>query len=303
MKWFNNLLSKTVPLMPKIMVHMVAKKYIAGTNLEQAVSEIKKLNQKKYATTTDVLGENIPNIAAAQKPVQSYLKLIEKIKEEDLDSGISVKLSQLGLTIDEEQAWKNFELILNKAKEKGIFLRIDMEDSPWTDQTIGFYRRARQIYSNCGTVIQAYLFRSLKDVQHLINEGQTNLRICKGIYKEPAEISFHDKQKINDNFFSLVKYCLENDAYVGIATHDLALIERCEQYITENKIPGDKYEFQALLGVPVKKTLNRLIDAGHKVRYYVPFGEDWYPYSMRRLKENPAIAGYIFKDFFKRSND
>src|SRR6056297_1931909 len=250
MKWFNNFLSKTVPLMPKFMVGMVAKKYIAGTTLQQAVQEIKKLNEKKFLTTTDVLGENIPDIEAAQKPVKSYLELIETIRKEELDSGISVKLSQLGLTIDEEQAWKNFETIMVKAQEKQVFLRIDMEDSPWTDQTLGFYRRLRQIYPNTGTVIQAYLFRSLKDVQHLIAEAETNLRICKGIYKEPADISFQDHQKINDNFFSLVKYCLENETYVGIATHDLDLIERCEQYIKDNKIPRDKYEFQALLGVP-----------------------------------------------------
>ncbi len=302
MKWFNNLLTKVVPIMPKFMVGLVAKKYIAGINLDEAVKEIQQLNHEKFLTTTDILGENIPDIRAAQKPVSAYLELLDRIKKEQLNSGISVKLSQLGLTHDAEQAWQNFHKILMRAKNHNIFLRIDMEDSPWTDQTIGFYRRARDEYSNTGTVIQSYLFRSERDIKEMIADGKTNLRICKGIYKEPADISLQDRDDISDNFFNLVKICLDNDTYVGIATHDLDLIARCEAYIADQNIAPNKYEFQALLGVPVKHTLERLVKAGHTVRYYVPFGQDWYPYSMRRLKENPDIAGYIFKDFFKIKN-
>jgi len=299
MKWFNNILAKVVPIMPKWSVSLVAKKYIAGVTLEETIQEIKKLNAYNFLATADVLGENIPDIESAEKPVNYYLELLDSLKKEQLNSGISVKLSQLGLTIDEQKAWKNFQKVLTKAKENDIFLRIDMEDSPWTDKTIGFYQRARDEYEKTGTVIQSYLFRSENDIKELIFDGQTNLRICKGIYKEPADISFQNKKEISDNFFNLVKLCLVNDAFVGIATHDLQLINRCEKYITDNKIPNDKYEFQTLLGVPIIKTLKRLISEGHNVRYYVPFGSDWYPYSMRRLKENPDIAGYVFKDFFK----
>jgi len=303
MKLFNQFLSKTVPLMPKFFVGLVAKKYVAGVTLEKAVRKIKELNEEGFLATTDVLGENIPNLEAAQKPLAAYLELLETIDRQQLNTGISVKLSQLGLNLNEEKAWENFDKVLQKAKELDIFVRLDMEDSPWTDKTIGFYRRAREIYAKTGTVIQSYLFRSEKDIKELIFDGPTNLRICKGIYKEDDSISYQEKQEISDNFFRLVKLCLENDSYVGIATHDLDLIARCEEFITSQNISRDKYEFQALLGVPVKKTLERLAAAGHQVRYYVPFGSDWYPYSMRRLKENPDIAGYIFKDFFKIGND
>jgi len=287
-----------VPHMPRFAVGIVAKKYIAGVTLDETVVAIKKLNEDGFLTTTDILGENIPDIEASQKPVNAYLELLDTIKECNLNSGISVKLSQLGLTHDIEMAWDNFQKIINKAKNLNIFVRIDMEDSPWTDHTLGFYRRARTEYQNIGTVIQAYLFRSNIDIKEMIMDGKTNLRICKGIYKEPKDISMHDRSEISNNFFNLVKLCLDNHAFVGIATHDLELIERCKIYIYEQNITKDKYEFQALLGVPVRNTLKRLVSEGHQVRYYVPFGEDWYAYSMRRLKENPDIAGYVFKDLF-----
>ena len=215
MKVFNNLLSVVVPKLPKFFVGFVARKYIAGITLDQAISKMKQLNKEGFLLTTDVLGENIPNIKSAKKPVHSYLELLERIKNENVTSGISVKLSQLGLTIDEEKAWENFEQILIKAKELDIFLRIDMEDSPWTDMTIGFYRRARDFFDKTGTVIQAYLYRSENDIKEMIYDGNTNLRICKGIYKESKNISFQEKQEISENYFKLVKLCLDNDAFVG----------------------------------------------------------------------------------------
>ncbi|MBN2281871.1 MAG: proline dehydrogenase family protein [Candidatus Marinimicrobia bacterium] len=299
MKWFNNFLTTLVPFMPRMLVGLIARKYIAGKTLDEATIEIKKLNEEGFLTTADILGENIGDTKAAQKPVQSYLTLLQKIKDAGLLSGISIKLSQLGLTHDVEKAWENFHQILMKAKELHLFIRIDMEDSPWTDQTIGFYRRARDEYENVGTVIQAYLYRSEKDIKEMIFDGPTNLRICKGIYREPEDISIKDKEAVRQNYFNLVKLCLDNDTFVAIATHDIELINTCEAYLKNNDIAKEKYEFQALLGVPVKKTMQKLLAEGHRVRYYVPFGQDWYPYSMRRLKENPSIAGYIFKDFFK----
>lgn len=299
MRWFNNFLMNVVPYFPRWGVGLVARKYIAGENLEEATEEIKALNNKGFLATTDVLGESIENIEESQEPVENYLVLLDTIEELDLNTGISVKLTQLGLKIDKEQAWSNFHRILQKSKDKNIFLRIDMEDATCTDDTLEFYNRARQEYEHVGTVLQSYLYRSERDVNELVEEGDTNLRICKGIYKESPQISYQDKDLISNNFFKLVKLGLEKEVYTAIATHDLDLIDRCENFITANNIPQDRYEFQALLGVPVEKTLRRLLEEGHTVRYYLPYGKDWYAYSMRRLQENPDLAGYIFKDFFK----
>jgi proline dehydrogenase len=299
MEWFNNFLMTVVPYFPKWAVGIVAKKYIAGETIEEAVEEIVQLNKNGFLATTDVLGENINSKEDAAIPVENYLELLDTIDQENLNSGISLKLTQLGLKIDKELAWNNFAKVLDKAKSRDIFLRIDMEDSSCTDDTIEFYRKARRKYKRTGTVFQSYLYRTEKDIEDLMEEAPTNLRICKGIYKEPPEISYQDEDLVSNNFFKMVRLCLENDVYTAIATHDLELIQRCEDFIRDNDINPGNYEFQALLGVPVENTLKRLIDEGHKVRYYVPFGEEWYAYSMRRLQENPDLAGYIFKDFFK----
>ena len=207
-------------------------------------------------------------------------------------------LSQLGLELDEATAWRNFERILMRVREKEVFLRIDMEDSSLTDKTLEIFKRARSLYANIGIVLQACLFRSLDDLEYLLPLG-VNVRICKGIYKEPAEIAYQSKAEINWNFMQMISACLNGDGYAAIATHDLNLIRECESFIHENQIPDTHFEFQALLGVPVQNTLKRLVQDGRKVRLYVPYGRDWYTYSLRRLRENPDIAGYVFRDFFK----
>lgn len=299
MEWFNNFLLNVAPLAPKWAIRLVAKKYFAGETIDTVVDEIQNLNQGNFLTTTDILGENVETIKEAQEPVEKYENLIERISTENLNSGLSLKLTQLGLKIDKEKAWENFTQLLEKTNQNDIFLRIDMEDSSCTDDTLEFYQRARKKYPNTGAVLQSYLYRSENDLLELVENGATNLRICKGIYTEPPEISYQDKDLISENFFKLVRLGLENDVYIGIATHDLELIERCENFIENNDIESQNYEFQALLGVPVDRTLKRLRDNGHKVRYYVPYGKEWYAYSMRRLQENPDLAGYIFKDFFK----
>lgn len=296
--WFNNFLVKAVPLMPKIFIGLVAKKYVAGKSIDDAVSTVRKLNNEGITATIDLLGEHINDLSEAETPLQMYLDLIEAIEKENIDSNVSLKLSQFGLELDHDATWKNFEKILSKIREKDNFIRIDMEDSSVTDITLDIFKRAKSLYPKVGIVLQAYLFRSMDDLKALLPLG-INIRICKGIYKESSEIVYQDPQEIRENFFNLVKFILDNNGYAAIATHDLYLINQCKKYINDNKIPSDRYEFQALYGVPIKKTLSRLVNDGHKVRVYVPFGEDWYAYSIRRLKENPDIAGYIFKDFFK----
>lgn len=299
MDWFNNFLMAVVPYAPRKTVGLIAKKYIAGETIEETVKEITEMNKNGFLATTDVLGESIATIEEAQQPINNYLELIDTIEQNNLDTRVSLKLTQLGLKIDQAQAWQNFLKILNKVREKDVFLRIDMEDASCTDDTLEFYQKARSKYDRIGTVIQSYLYRSENDIKNLIAKGKTNLRICKGIYKESPDISYQNNQRISDNFYQLVRLCLEKNIYTAIATHDLELIERCENFILDNDINPEQYEFQALLGVPIENTLQHLVNRGHKVRLYVPFGNDWYAYSMRRLKENPDIAGYIFKDFFK----
>ena len=277
---------------------LVAKKYVAGKSINDAVSAARELNKEGIAGTIDLLGEDINDLSEAIPPLQMYLDLIEAIEKENIDSNVSLKLSQFGLELDSDATWRNFKKIISKIHEKDNFLRIDMEDSSVTDIILDIFKRSKSLYPKVGVVLQAYLHRSMDDLKALLPLG-LNIRICKGIYKESPEIAYQNPQEIGENFLNLVKSILDNNGYAAIATHDLYLINQCEKYINDNKIAVDRYEFQALYGVPIKKTLSRLVNDGHKVRVYVPFGEDWYAYSMRRLKENPDIAGYVFKDFFK----
>jgi proline dehydrogenase len=298
MKWLNKAILTMMPLIPKFFVGMVAKKYIAGVTLEEAVAKVKILNQQGFVFTMDVLGESVTKKEETLEPLRMYLEVLEAIHKEKLDGNISLKLTQFGLTIDPEFCWNNIKTILDKAKEYNIFVRIDMEDSSVTDATLDIYRRAKAYYSNIGTVIQGYLHRSADDVQKLVKEG-VNLRICKGIYKESYNIAFQDRSEIRDNTINLIRYLLNNNQYVAIASHDLQIINEVRQYIESKNIPKDRYEFQSLLGVPIDNTLKDLLANGYKVRYYIPFGTEWYAYSTRRLYENPDLGGYIFKDFFK----
>lgn len=297
-KWFNNFLVTVVPLLPRIFVGFVARKYVSGDTIEEALVSLRTLQAEGYRTTTDILGEHIHYLEETEPVTNMYIELTDQIAREQLPSGISLKLSQLGIELDRDVAWYNFHRILEAAMQKRLFVRIDMEDSSLTDITLDFYERARQIYNRVGFVLQAYMHRSASDLERLLAPG-VNVRICKGIYKESPQIALQNPDDIRTNFVKLVRMLLENGRYAAIATHDLKLIETCKQYIIQNDISPDRYEFQALYGVPIDGTLRQLQAEGHRVRIYLPFGKEWYPYCMRRLKENPDIAGYIFKDFFK----
>ena len=245
----------------------------------------------------DLLGEDIKDANETEEVKNGIISILRAINEKKLDSNLSIKPTQLGLKIDKELAYENIHAVLDEARKSGNFVRIDMEDATTTEDTIAIYRCLRKEgYNNTGVAIQAYLHRSETDVQALVKEG-TNLRICKGIYNESPTIAYKDRQEIRKNFLKLLRIVFEGGSYVGIATHDDFLIDGAYQLIQEFGLDRTKYEFQMLLGVREKRR-DEIVRNGHRLRVYVPFGEKWYAYSMRRLKENPHMAWYITKAIF-----
>lgn len=296
MNLFNQLIVKFVKLLPKAVVFVFAKRYIAGVKLDDAVSAVKELNKKGIIATMDVLGEAVSSKKECEEAKKECFDVLEAIEKNKLNSNLSLKPTQLGLGIDENFCYDLVCEILDKAKSYNNFVRIDMEDSPFTDATIKLFNRVREKYDNVGIVVQAYLKRTLNDVKELDKSG-TNYRLCKGIYVEPAEIAYKEYQKVRENFLDILKQMLDDGNYVGIATHDDYLVENSYKILKEKNIPKDKYEFQMLYGV--KESLrDRINSDGHKLRVYVPFGEHWYKYSIRRLQENPNMAWYIVKSLF-----
>ena len=257
---------------------------------------VKDLNSKGIYATLDVLGESVKNKEDAEAAKNKCLIVLDTILENNLKANLSIKPTQMGLSIDEEFTFKQIDELVEKAKKINNFVRIDMEDSQYTDKTISLFEKLKKNYNNVGIVLQAYLKRTFDDAV-ILGRLNTNYRLCKGIYIEPASIAYKDKQKIRENYLETLHVILKSGNYVGIATHDEYLINEAYRIIKELNIPKDKFEFQMLLGV--REDLRDKINAdGYKIRIYVPFGEDWYAYSIRRLKENPQIAGYIFKNIF-----
>ncbi len=298
MNLFNKAVVTVLPFLPRSFVAMFSSRYIAGEKLEDAVATIRNLNSHEIMATIDLLGENITQQEEATRDKEMWFRILDTIEREKLDSNISIKLTQLGLKLDKEFCARNVQEIVAYAHKYGNFVRIDMEDSTCTDDTLDILYRMRQDYDNVGVVIQAYLKRSEADIRELARQG-INVRICKGIYNEPPEIAFKDKEAIRQNYLRLLNIMFENNAYVGIATHDRFLIERALQEIQEREIAPDRYEFQMLLGVGDEYRLE-LVQMGHRLRVYVPFGEQWFAYSLRRMKENPQVAGYVIKNLFKK---
>ena len=283
-------------MMPRSIVWAFSKKYIAGKSLEEAVNLAKKLNEKGIHATIDVLGEAITNKDEAVESKVECIQVLNSIEENKLMANLSLKPTQLGLNLDEKFAYEQTKEILEQAKSLKNFVRLDMEDSPYTDATINLYKKLLSDYGNVGIVVQAYLKRTFDDVV-LLNKLGTNYRLCKGIYIEPQNIAYKERQVIRDNYVKLLEAMFKSGNYVGIATHDEYLIDEAYKLIKELKIPKDKFEFQMLLGVR-EDLRDKINEDGYKIRIYVPFGEHWYKYSVRRLKENPTIAGHVFKNLF-----
>jgi proline dehydrogenase len=283
---------RLLPAVPKPVVQLFSARYIAGARLADAVRVVKRLNAEGKMATIDVLGEDVTNPDEAQVIVQAYLDVLDTIAEEGLDSNISVKPTALGLDLATELCHDNLEILIRRAQTYGNFVRIDMEDSATTDDTLRIYRGLREEgHENVGVVLQAYLRRTLDDV-HALADLQPNVRLCKGIYVEPPSIAFTDDDSVRANFLRCLDALFNARAYVGVATHDEWLIRESLRRIEERKLGPDEYEFQMLLGVREERA-TELVREGHRLRVYVPFGEHWYQYSLRRLQENPAMAGTV----------
>jgi proline dehydrogenase len=289
-------IANSVPAIPRPVVRRISRRYIAGDTLEEAVATVRDLNRSGCVATIDLLGESTESKADAARTLREYEKVIDVLDKHNLESGISVKLTGLGLTINEELCRANLEQIVSYAGEKGRFVRVDMEDSPYTSVTLDMVIDLHERHENVGAVIQAYMRRSLDDVVRLTEAG-ISVRLCKGIYDEPRRIAYKDFDTVRENYRLLLEELLRGGSYVGIATHDEFLVWHALRLIHQLEVPKDRYEFQMLLGVD-EELRGILVGAGHKLRVYVPFGKDWYEYSSRRLKENPKIAGYVAKDVF-----
>jgi proline dehydrogenase len=298
MNLINQLIVQTLPLIPKPIVGYFSSRYISGDKLEDAVRVTQKLNRLGACATLDVLGESVSRREESTAFADQYRQVLDTIVREKLDANISLKPTQMGLKLDREFCLETIRGVVTHAKERGIFVRIDMEDHPFTDDTFWIYRNFKEEGLNVGTVIQSRLRRTDADLDFLI-PMKANLRLCKGIYNEPRDIAYTDKEIIRKNFLHLLDRLLSGGCYIGIATHDEQLVWGALRIIRNLGLPRDRYEFQMLLGVD--EELRRIIiNAGHKLRVYVPFGSQWYPYSVRRLKENPQMAGYVLQNIFKR---
>jgi proline dehydrogenase len=293
MSAFNRVLVTGLPIVPKPLVGRVASRYVAGETLEDAVRVVRALNQQGAMATIDVLGEEVKEREKATAAVEEYLRVFDAIQREGIDSNVSIKLTLLGLKIDEGFCRDNVACIAETAKRHGNFVRIDMEDHTCTDATLRIYRELHASYGNLGCVLQAYMRRTLKDIDDLPDQG-ASVRLCKGIYVEPRKIAWKGHETVRANYVLALEKLIVQGVYVGIATHDEYLVCRATGLLDEHGLPPDRYEFQMLLGVD--EELRRiLIDAGHRLRVYVPYGRDWYPYSMRRLRENPEVARHVLR--------
>jgi len=295
-KLINKILVPTIQILPKRIIKVFANKYIAGDKLSDAVDTVMRLNDKKLMATVDVLGEFILNKNEAIKSKDENLGVLDAIQKNKLDCNLSIKLTMLGLQLDYNFCLCLVREILEKAKSINCFVRIDMEDSSVTDLTIKIFEEVKKSFDNTGIVIQAYLRRSEKDILRLTQIG-ANFRICKGIYIEPEEIAFKDADEIRRNYLKILHLAFERKSYCGIATHDEYLIREAVKMVKEMKLKNNEYEFQMLLGVR-ENLRDGAVEKGHRMRVYVPFGERWYEYSIRRFKENPNVAGQVLKSIF-----
>lgn len=307
MSLFDRLVAASLPFVPKPVVRMFSRPYIAGEDLADMVAVVKALNQEGAMATVDVLGEDTRDRQQAAQTVAEYRRVIDAIAEQRLDCNISIKLTAFGLLIDRSVCAENLRAILGAARERGLFVRIDMEDSSVTSLTLELYLEARREFHNVGPVLQAYLRRTLADARALLKAHESlagpplNVRLCKGIYNESPQVAFKDREVVRRSYANLLDLFLSQGAYVGIATHDQPLLYEGLRLVDRHRLAAGQYEFQMLHGV-IPETRRLLLGEGHPLRVYVPYGEHWYGYSVRRLRENPQIAGHVLRNLTSRGH-
>ena len=299
---FNKFIAAILPWFPKKFIWIFSKAYISGVTVDDAMRVSKDLNSKNVKVTLDVLGEFIKTLEEAEFNKKEYIDLIEISHKNSINGNFSVKPTSFGLLIDKDICYSHIREIVAKAASYNNFIRIDMEDSPCTDDEIELFRKLKAEFpSNVGLVLQAYLKRTLEDIKKMSDLNvpvcSLNFRLCKGIYIEPAAISYKKYEDINLHYLEDLEYMLKNKIYVGIATHDKPLIEGAYKLIEKYSVPKNMYEFQMLYGV-TPKLRESIVNEGHTMRVYVPFGKQWFGYSTRRLKENPKMASHIIKAIF-----
>lgn len=301
---FNKMIAKMLPHMPQKFVWIFSKRYVAGKTLEEAIKACKELNAEGIKITLDVLGEFINTIEEAEANKNEYFEVIETAQKNNIDGNYSLKPTMFGLLIDKDICYKYIREIVAKAASYNNFVRVDMEDTQCTDMEIELYRKLKKEFpKNVGLVVQAYLKRTIKDIEAMLDmhseEVPLNYRLCKGIYNEPKELAYKNYEEINEHFLEDLDFMFKNKVYPGIATHDKPIVEGAYKLIEKHNVPKDKYEFQMLLGV-TPDLRKSILEKGHTMRVYVPYGTKWFAYCTRRLKENPKMAGMIIKAIFIR---
>ena len=292
---FSRLVVATLPLIPRFLVGRVAARYVAGDSRKAALRTVSELNDSGAMATLDLLGEEVSERSKAEAAVAEYVRLFEEIDRLGLDSNVSIKLTLAGLKIDEAFCLENADKIACSAKRFGNFVRIDMEDRTCTDPTLRIYHELQSRHGNLGAVLQSYMRRTLRDIDDLPDKA--NVRICKGIYIEPRRVAWKGYETVRLNFIAALEKMFSRGVYVGIATHDEYLVAAAVALIDKYGLEPENYEFQMLLGVD--EDLRRiLLEGGHRLRVYVPYGPDWYTYSIRRLRENPEVARHVVRSYF-----
>ena len=296
----DRVVAQVLPYVPRKWVGRVSSRYIAGEDLESAIAAVAHLNTSGTRGTVDILGEFIGSLDEAEQAKCEYMQLLQALAARRLDSQASVKLTQLGLKLDPEVCTGHVRELVREAEKQRNLVTLDMEDSSCTDATLDLFTVLRRESAHVGAVLQACLRRSAADLDGLL-ALEPNIRVCKGIYIEPPELAYTNRDDIRRSFVALVERVLTTRGFVGIATHDEVLVERCCELVRKHGADASRFEFQMLMGVR-EELRRRLRDAGYPMRVYVPYGRHWYAYSMRRLKENPAIAGHVLRNLFERSS-
>src|SRR6266550_3476688 len=270
-----------------------ASRFVAGESLETALDAVKRLNTKGITASLDLLGESVRNEGEAHETARQYIEMLDRIKKQKLDANVSLKLTAMGLDVSEELCIANVQDVLERAREHASFVRIDMEGSDYTQKTLDiFYHRLFPSYrGNVGIVLQSYLYRCLLDVEQA-NSAGVRVRLCKGAYKEPISVAYPDKKEVDESYLRSMRTLLLNGHYPGIATHDERMVRETKRFARENQIESSRFEFQMLYGVR-RDLQEKLVREGYRMRVYVPFGTQWYPYLMRRLAERPANVAFI----------